>query len=148
MRFLTPMALVAGLAGAGLVACAPAEEVVVERPSIEMPRTPGGVGVAYFTIKSSQPDRIVGLTSPSAKALEMHKSVIEGGMAKMQRQTSVDLPANTRIAFKQGGLHVMVFDPLPIAAGATFPITIELESGLKKLVDFPLAGSAEAGQHH
>jgi len=140
MRFLA--ALIAGIVASGLGACAPAEQVIVDKPSIEMPRTPAGVGVAYFSIKTSQHDRIVGVSSPSARAVEMHKSVIEGGMAKMQRQETVELPAHKRVAFEQGGLHLMVFDPLPIAAGTTFPITIELESGQKKQVNFLPAGSA------
>jgi copper(I)-binding protein len=54
----------------------------------------------------------------------------------MKRLDSLDLPAGQTVTFGPKGMHLMVFDPQPLAAGATFPIQIELESGRSETVPF------------
>ncbi len=131
--------VLAAACAVGLSACQPGPQVIdIKEARYEAPRTPGGAGVAYFSIRAAHKDRIIGMSSPSATAVEMHRSVIEGGMAKMLHESVVDLPAGSWVAFEPGGRHVMVIDPLPNAAAATFPITIQLESGHTESVNFPV----------
>lgn len=47
----------------------------------------------------------------------------------MKQLQEVELPAGKAVVFAPNGMHLMVFDPKPVADGATFPIQIELESG-------------------
>jgi copper(I)-binding protein len=95
-----------------------------------------GIGVAYFSVKSDRADRIVGVSSPQAASVEMHGSVSTGGQSSMERLAFVPLPAGETVKFAPKGMHLMVFGPKPVAAGATFPIQIELESGRSETILF------------
>jgi copper(I)-binding protein len=67
----------------------------------------------------------------------MHEMTMTGDMMSMARRETVDLPAGKTVDFKPNGLHLMVFSPNLTANPAAIPITIELESGLKRTVEFP-----------
>ena len=57
-------------------------------------------------------------------------------MAGMEQRPDIALPAGKTVKFEPGGLHLMVIAPQPLAAGATFPIQIELESGSVQTIAF------------
>jgi len=120
----------------GFAACAPAEGLSIRDAEFRPPLGSSGVGAAYFTIRSSAPDRIVAISSSEADAVEIHSSVTERGMASMKRLDSVPLPAGKAVAFAPGGLHLMVFSPRMNEAESWLPITIEFESGARKTVPF------------
>lgn len=129
-------AVAAIVLGLVLSACAQAGGVSVTSAEFHPPLGSSGIGAAYFSIRSDKADRIVAVSSSEADDIEIHASVTEGSSVHMERRETVDLPAGKTVAFAPGGLHLMVFSPRPIAAETTFPITIELESGLKKTVLF------------
>jgi len=95
-----------------------------------------GIGVAYFSVMSPVPDRIVGLSSPQADRVEAHASVVDGTQVSMKRLDTVDLPAGKPVVFGPNGMHLMVYSPKALAAGATFPIQIELQSGRSETILF------------
>lgn len=132
-----------GLVGLGLAACSGAGELKVEDARYRAPLVDGGTGVAYFSITSPAADRIVGVSSPQAQTVEIHESMSAGGMAGMQMVASVELPAGETVTFGPGGLHLMVISPQPMAAGATFPIQIDLESGRSETISFRGADDAQ-----
>jgi copper(I)-binding protein len=127
------LAIVLGL---GLAACAPAERVSIRNAEFRPPIGSSGIGAAYFTIRSATPDRIVAISSSEADAVEIHSTVTERGIMSMKRVEAVPLPAGQTVSFAPGGLHVMVFSPRMSRDESSFPITIELESGIKKTVAF------------
>ncbi len=88
------------------------------------------------TIESPVADRITEVSSPLARAVEMHASVNAGGVMRMQRLETLDLPAGEAIIFQPGGMHLMIFDPEQVSAEKTFPITFVLESGRNLSVPF------------
>ncbi len=135
-RLIASFALGAALA-APLSGCGAAGGFSVENPEFHAPLGASDVGVAYFTIRSPKTDRIVSVSSAAAKAVEMHDMAMNGAMMTMKRVESVDLPAGKKVEFKPGGLHLMVFSPDPAGPDCTFPVTIELASGLKRTVQFP-----------
>jgi len=112
------------------------ESLTIENASYRPPLVERGVGVAYFSITSSIADRISGVSSPQAKAVEIHESTSVGGMAGMDRLDGVDLPAGKTVTFGPGGLHLMVIEPQNASANATFPIQIALESGRVETISF------------
>src|SRR5579871_1632721 len=132
LNSLVPLCLVLALFFAG---CSPST-LTVSNAKFEPPMNGGDVGLAYFTIESPKADRIVKLSSPAARAVEMHAMEMKGAMMTMKRLESVDLPAGQKVEFKPSGMHLMVFSPQPIGADATIPITIELQSGITKTVQF------------
>jgi copper(I)-binding protein len=118
----------------------------VENAEYRAPLGASGIGVGYFSITSDVDDRIVGVASPQAGRVEMHASVSDGGVTSMKRQQSVALPAGKTVVFGPNGLHLMVFTPKPLDAGATFPIQIDLESGGSKTISFQPALIGSAGR--
>jgi copper(I)-binding protein len=130
------------LAGLGLAACGGAAELKIDDARYRAPLVDGGTGVAYFSITSPAADRIVGVSSPQAQAVEIHESTSAGGMAGMHEVANVDLPAGETVTFGPGGLHLMVISPQPTASGATFPIQIDLESGRSETISFSAAADA------
>jgi copper(I)-binding protein len=131
--------------GLGLAACAPAESFSIRDAEFRPPLGSSGIGAAYFTIRSAKPDRIVAISSSAADAVEIHSSVTERGMMSMRRMESVPLPAGKTVSFAPGGMHLMVFAPRVSPEEKGFPITIELESGVRKTVAFRTIEAA-AGQ--
>ena len=78
-------------------------------------RTPiaGRPTAGYFDYETSfnKTDRIIAVASPAFKRVEMHDSVTEGGMKKMVKLDTLDLPAKSTIKFAPGGKHLMLFEP-------------------------------------
>lgn len=139
-KLLAALTLALALAG-----CSGGQTVglTVEDALYRAPLAAGAPGVAYFSITSNVADRIVAVSSPAAKAVEIHESATgEGGMAGMKMTPSVALPAGKTVKFAPGGLHLMVIEPHPLAANATFPIQITLESGRTETISF---GDATTG---
>jgi copper(I)-binding protein len=134
MRFVLAAIMLA------LAACSPAAEkstgLTASNAMIAAPRGVSGVTAAYVTLVSPADDRIVAVSSPDARAVEMHEMTMEGTMMQMRKLDGIDLPAGKPVRFAQGGLHIMVFDPKTLAPGATFPINFQLKSGTTKTVEF------------
>jgi copper(I)-binding protein len=125
----------------GIAACAPAEQLSIRDAEFRPPLGSSGVGAGYFTITSARPDRIVAVSSSAADAVEIHSSVTERGMMSMKRLETVPLSAGRTLEFAPGGLHLMVFAPRLDPSSGAFPITIELESGVKRTILFVIAGT-------
>lgn len=77
---------------------------------------------AYFTLLNNTQREITlaGASSPQARAIEMHKTVVTGDSVRMQRVKQQTLQPGESVDFAPGGLHLMVFgvaeltDPFPI----------------------------------
>ena len=123
-----------------LAACDAGGDLRIENATYRAPLGASDIGVAYFTIRSPKADRIVAVSSLRAEAVEMHGTVITGTTAAMERLETVELQAGKDVVFGQGGRHLMVFSPTPVAAGDSFPITIQLQSGRKETVKFQTGG--------
>jgi copper(I)-binding protein len=126
-------------AALSLAACGPQAPIAplsIEHAEFRPPLGSTGIGVAYFTIRSAEADRIVAVSSSLADAVEIHASVTKGDSVSMQRLETVELPAGKEVKFAAGGMHLMVFSPHGDAAAKAFPITIELQSGAKETVAF------------
>lgn len=130
-----------------LAACGQAlSPLVVDDALYRPPLGESGIGVAYFSVTSPVADRIVGISSPEAGRVEMHTSVMSGDQVSMQRLYEVELPAGKPVVFGPNGMHLMVFAPKALAAGATFPIQIELQSGRSETFLFHPALSGTVGR--
>ncbi len=91
---------------------------------------PGAPGAAYFVIgnHTKTADRLLRVSSPIAKRVEMHTTVMEGGMAGMRALQAVDVAADGHVKFEPGGRHVMLMGlDHPLKAGETFPLTLSFE---------------------
>jgi periplasmic copper chaperone A len=93
---------------------------------------------AFMEITSKAPARLVAVTSPVAKAAEIHHMTMEGGIMKMGAVDGVDLPANKTVKLAPGAYHVMLLDlKHTLKAGERVPLklTFELPDRKKATVD-------------
>lgn len=127
-RFHFALFAPAVFAVASLGACTPpAKQPVlnIHGAQTTVPVIEGNPSAVYFTVTGGPEDvKLLAVLAPQAQRSEMHESVNENGTVSMKALTSVDIPAKSRIEFKRGGKHVMVWgiNPGAIKAG-TMPMT-------------------------
>ena len=95
---------------------------------------PPGVSVlaGYMTlVNDSDHDAVVtGASSPSFRMIEMHRSVSEGGMARMVEQDTLTVPARGRLVLEPDGLHLMLMMPSgPLRPGDAVELSLQLADG-------------------
>ncbi len=118
-----------------------AGQVVASNPWIR--EAPPGVSMwaGFVSLKntSDKPVALVEVSSPAFRMVEMHRSVVENGMARMRQQTSIVIPAGQRVALEPGGYHLMLMQARqPIRAGVSVPITLAFDNGQSLQLTFPV----------
>ena len=70
----------------------------------------------YLTItNSTKQDRILTFAkSKQFNAIEIHRTIIKDGVAKMRRQDEISIPAGSSLKFKPGDFHLMLMSPKQI----------------------------------
>lgn len=118
------------LAGAALAGCQPAE-LGVEDAWVRLPAVQSRPGAAYFTVRGgAQTTSLVAVSSPAAIRTELHEMKQQGAMMTMAPIKDVAIPAGTRVEFKPGGKHVMLYDISPdVRAGGTMPLRLAFADG-------------------
>ncbi|MEJ2733329.1 MAG: copper chaperone PCu(A)C [Anaerolineae bacterium] len=70
-----------------------------------------GTGGVFMRLvnKGKEPDRLLGGKTDVAQTVEIHETVIEGGLAKMQMLTGgLELPARGEVLLEPGSYHLML----------------------------------------
>ncbi|HEX8667313.1 MAG TPA: copper chaperone PCu(A)C [Allosphingosinicella sp.] len=111
----------------------------VEQPWVRLPASKSLPGAAYFRLEGAEEGtRLVGLTSPLVRWVEMHESSTKGGMTGMKQHKEMEFSSRGELVFEPGGNHAMLYgiDPQVKPGGRiafTFsfnvapPLTIEAE---------------------
>jgi copper(I)-binding protein len=90
--------------------------------------TPPGArtAAAYLTLTNAGPaDRLLGATTPAARAVEVHTHVMEGAMHRMVPLADLPLPAGAAVRLEPGALHLMLVDlAAPLEAGAQVVLSL------------------------
>ncbi len=97
--------------------------------------TPAGAstGAAYLRgIRNTgdQPDRLVGASTPAARAVEIHRSVVDAqSVMRMRAIDGIDLPPKAEVRLRHGGEHHLMLIDLkaPLKNGDRFPMTLRFE---------------------
>lgn len=63
---------------------------------------------AFMHVQSATPARLVGVRSPAAAKVELHKMTMTGDMMKMAPVASIELPAGKGVNLASGGYHIML----------------------------------------
>ncbi|HEU0282399.1 MAG TPA: copper chaperone PCu(A)C [Gallionella sp.] len=93
------------------------------------------MAMVYMSITSKQAATIVGVSSQASKTAEMHTMEHKGGMMKMYEVKSISLPANGRLDMNMHGYHLVLAGlKAPLKAGATVPLTLNIEMADKRSV--------------
>lgn len=103
----------------------------------------------YMTITTSgATDQLVAATSPAAQAVELHTSLEEAGVSKMQRVLAVPVAADAPATLEPNGLHVMLIGLAePLNEGATVPLTLTFENAGEITLDVPVSKDVAGHQH-
>lgn len=115
---------------------------------------PPGVGVnaGYLTI-SNRTDReyvLEGVTSPDFGRVEMHRTLVsEDGTSRMRRQQTVTIPAATRLEFRPGDYHLMLFEKrAPVRSGGKVGLTLHFADGILLEISAPVRRMDGGHRHH
>ena len=94
--------------------------------------TPPGVtvGVAYFTLKNGtgKSDRLLKITTPAASKVQVHRTEILDGMARMREVAVLHVDAGQTLEFAPNGMHLMLVGlKRPLVEGKGFEIELLFE---------------------
>ena len=101
--------------------------------------TPPGVtvGVVYFTLKNDtgKSDRLLKISSPIAAKVQVHRTEIQDGMARMREVAVLHVDANQTVEFAPNGMHVMLMGlSKPLVEGQKFELEFLFEvAGPRKI---------------
>lgn len=110
--------------------------------------SPAGHGPAggFLVLVNGGPHdrRLVGVSSADAGAIELHRSWIEDGVARMAPVESVDVAAGETVRLEPGGLHLMIHDAPGLAPGGALTLRLRFADGEAREVT---ATVRESGGH-
>ena len=109
-------------------------------------------GAAYLTIenKGKQADKLIAITSPAAKSVEIHTMTMDGNVMKMREAGNVELKPHDKITMNPGdGYHIMLIGlKQPLKPGDKFPLTLNFEKSGKLEVSVTVEDAAAKKMDH
>lgn len=108
---------------------------------------------AYMTLNNPGAQAIVisGASSPQFGSVEIHRTEIVDGVARMIPQEQLKIPPGGHVTLKPGGLHFMLIDARqPLPAGAKVRIDLRLDADTRMAVEVPVRPDAgmDGGTDH
>lgn len=114
------------------------------RPTVAGQAAGGG----FLKITSPVADRLLGASSPAAKAVELHTMQMDGDVMRMREVPAIELPAGRTVELRPGGLHVMFIGlAQPLKEGQSVPLTLRFEKAGELQVQMQVAARAPAMPH-
>jgi copper(I)-binding protein len=103
-------------------------------------------GIAYLTIRSPTPDRLVSVSSPAAKKAELNTMEMSKMVMKMRPIAGLDIPAGQPVTLKPSGDHIMLLGLNgPLREGQSFPLTLTFEKAGAREVTVAVEKPGAAG---
>jgi copper(I)-binding protein len=76
------------------------------------------------------PCQITHIESPDFRDAQIHRTVLDDGVAKMLAVEQLPVPPHGSVTLEPGGMHLMLFDPLrPLREGDTATLVIHDSHG-------------------
>ena len=80
---------------------------------------------AFLTVTSAKDAKLVGVTSPAAKFVEVHEMKMDGNVMRMRAVDYLPLPAGKPVSLDPSGYHIMLLNTAkPLKEGDTVPLTL------------------------
>jgi copper(I)-binding protein len=116
-----------------LAACGDSRPIqhTVMTPNVRLPAVPGRPAAGYFELKiEGDPGALVSVSSPQAGRIEMHETMMSGGMSSMRPLRRIPVRAGDNLIFTPGGRHLMIYgiDPA-VRPGGGFGFVLHFERG-------------------
>jgi copper(I)-binding protein len=144
----------AALAGAALLLAGchrppPDGTVRVSDAWVRLPATKSGPGGAYFRLEAgSEGTRLLGVSSPMVRRIELHETSMDGSTARMERRRDVEFPSRGELVFEPGGRHAMLFGiGRSVKPGDRIPLTFSFNVAPPVTVEAEVRGPADEGPH-
>lgn len=115
----------------------------------EAPPT-SSVLAAYMVISNTgeAPVEITAIASPDFEHAELHRTILESGVARMAPIVKLQIPAGERISLELGGIHLMLINPLrPLREGDTVTLVIQSADGFSDTFTVPVIRAADEAPH-
>ncbi len=109
------------------------------------PSAPVASGYIKLTNTGTEADRLIQVESPVAVRAEIHRSVIEEGVAKMRpAEGGIAVEPGTTVDFEAERLHIMFITPSrQLKDKDSFPATLVFEKAGRVEVEFAVQRKAE-----
>lgn len=106
----------------------------------------------YMEIENngSEDRRVISAESPTFRKIELHRSVMLEGMARMVPQESMPIPAGGKLSLKPGDYHMMLMHPTKaLKVGDSVSATLMFDNGEKLAVTLAVRkGKGGDHMHH
>jgi copper(I)-binding protein len=128
--------------------------LTVENARIREAPPTAAVLAGYMTLinTSGKSIRVTGVSSPDFAAAELHRTVVEDGVARMTPVEQLEVPAHERRVLEPGGLHLMLINPhQPLSDGDSVTLDLEDSAGGCLRISAPvqrMTGAGAAHHHH
>ena len=128
--------------------------VVVEGQWIREAPPASTVLAAYMILKNTgdTPRTITRIDSPDFSNSQIHRTVVEDGIAKMLPVEKLQLPVHGSVTLEPRGLHLMLFDPQRrLQDGDIVVLVIHADNGDSVTVHAPVVrktGITDHAHHH
>lgn len=84
---------------------------------------------AFMTLTASDDSKLLGVSSPVAKTVQIHEMTMNGEIMGMREVPSVALPAGKAISLEPSGVHVMLMGLVDqVREGQQVPLTLTVEN--------------------
>jgi periplasmic copper chaperone A len=109
----------------------------------------GGVFVSVENT-GTQPDRLLGVSTPMAGVAELHQMIVDAGVMRMRGVSALEVRPGETLQLKPGGYHVMLSElRQPLKVGDRFPMTLTFQNaGAVEVSVWVEAMGAGAGAAH
>jgi copper(I)-binding protein len=92
---------------------------------------------------------VTGITSPDFEAADLHRTVVEDGVARMLPVPELNIPAGGSITLEPGGLHLMLFDPVrPLQQGDSVTLVLHRSDDICITLSVPVLRSTGTEHAH
>ena len=101
-----------------------------------MTATQAGAVYLAITNRGDDADRLLGANTPAARRAILHRTVLEGGIARMAPAGAVDVPAGGTMILRPGGIHFMLMGlAAPLEENRAIPLVLHFERAGEVLVE-------------
>ncbi len=110
----------------------PAETVTIRNAWISASPPVARATSGYFEIENHGHETVIieRISSPDYNRIEIHRSILSDGVARMQLQKEILVPAGSRFAFRPGGYHLMLYrNSKPLGTGESTTLTLHFSGG-------------------
>lgn len=113
------------------------------------PTAPTGGGYLTITNTGTAPDKLVSVSSPAAKTIEVHEMKMEGNVMRMRELPgALEIAPGATVTLAPGGFHLMMMGlKAPLKQGEKVPLTLSFEKAGKIDVELDVEAMGAMPMH-